>query len=75
MQDDVKKELALENFKMEKDFWAFTTFDGGEQFTCFYWDEGDNPAIYNVTIWDDELEIECMGTTFTKYVDRILSVK
>jgi hypothetical protein len=74
MQDDVKRELALENFTMEKDFWAFITFDGGEQFTCFYWDEGDNPAVYNVIIWDDELEIECMGTTFTKYVDRILSV-
>ncbi|MDR0355136.1 MAG: SMI1/KNR4 family protein [Deltaproteobacteria bacterium] len=75
MQDDVKAELARVNLKMDKDFWAIAAFDGGEQFACFYWDEGDNPAVYDVVIWDDELEIKRLGKTFAKYVAETLAAR
>lgn len=76
IQNKVEEQLSEENFKMEKDFWVFVFFNNGDYSLYFHWDEGEDPAVYGITNFnDDNITIEKVSNSFSKYVNDILYLK
>ncbi|MBP6731690.1 MAG: SMI1/KNR4 family protein [Chitinophagales bacterium] len=70
IQNWLKKELSIYKQDLEKECWAFQTYDS-EQFMIFYWDEGDDPPVYLCIPYEAHLGGNLIYKEYASFTDYI----
>jgi len=72
LQETIQEQLELYHQTLQGDYWVFNGLQG-EQFSLFYWNSGEDPAIYTCRpayVQDGIPLIEKFTDTFTDFVNR-----
>lgn len=76
IQDNAATQLAMSNITLQSDYWAIGGLDVCEQFTFFYFNEGDNPPVYYFSIGEKpEDAVKKVASDLSSHVEETIEYR